>query len=211
MIKVRNKVENNLQDLKSKEFDWLQHYFGLKRRIPKENKVLKEAERKVGEMIHKLKDDRTDIRLKVHKYKVLNGDISHGSSKSKDVSFRSKEPLKTYLEGGEKFIFTNTPVNNGNTYDNITGVFIAPVTGTYYFVLQLCLGGNYVDLSIRKGENLYSWARFFPYYLSCQTVDMLTPLQKGDEVYASKTSSWDYDIMHVGNDLYNTFSGVLIA
>ncbi|XP_060606068.1 uncharacterized protein LOC132758413 [Ruditapes philippinarum] len=133
------------------------------------------------------------------------------SWKSKDVSFRSKEPLKAYLEGGEKFIFTNTPVNNGNTYDNITGVFIAQVTGTYYFVLQMCLVGNYVDLSIRKGENLYSWARFFPYYLSCQTVDMLTPLQQGDNVYASKTSSWDYDIMHVGNDLYNTFSGVLIA
>jgi hypothetical protein len=79
MIKVRNKVEKNLQDLKSKEFDWLQHYFGLKRKIPpKENKVLKEAEREVGGMIHKLKDDRTDIRLKVHKYKVLNGDINHG-------------------------------------------------------------------------------------------------------------------------------------
>jgi hypothetical protein len=38
--------------LKSKEFDWQQHNFGLKRRISKKNKVLKEAERKVGEMIH---------------------------------------------------------------------------------------------------------------------------------------------------------------
>jgi hypothetical protein len=56
IIIVRNKVEKNLQDLKCKEFDWLQHYFGLKRKIAKENKVLKEAERKVEEMIKKLKD-----------------------------------------------------------------------------------------------------------------------------------------------------------
>jgi hypothetical protein len=107
-----------------------------------------------------------------------------------DVYFRSKDLLKTHLEGGEKFIFTNTPINNGNTYDNYTGFFYCYSYRTYYFVLQICVGGNYVDLPIHKCENLYSWARLFPYYLSCQTRDMLTPLQKGDEVYASKTSSW---------------------
>ena len=135
-----------------------------------------------------------------------------GLWKSKDVSFRANVPLKTRLDGGEKIIFTDTPVNNGRAYDNNTGIFIAPVTGTYFFVLQLCLNDNFIDLSIQKGEMFFSWARFNPFmYLSCQSVDLLIPLQKGEEVYTMKDVSWNTDIMNDSNKLFNAFSGVLIA
>ena len=47
--------------------------------------------------------------------------------------------------------------------------------------------------------------------MSCQTLDMLVPLEKGDDVYPAKISSWDYDIMSDDNELYNSFSGVILA
>jgi hypothetical protein len=149
-----------------------------------------------------------NIKLHPNIYYIF---FTSGSWKSKGVFFRSKDPSTTKQEGGAKFIFTNIPENKGNAYDNYTGVFIAPVTGTYYFVLQLCLVGYDIDLAIRRDGNFYSWARFYPHHLSCQTVDMLTPLQQGEAAYATQGTSRVYDLIRVENDLYNTFSGILIA
>ena len=85
MIQVLNNVEENLRSLRRLEFDWLRHYFRLKKRIPKKEHVLNKADRNAEDLIAELERERRDIKLHVEKYKAVNGDPGnpetiHGNS-----------------------------------------------------------------------------------------------------------------------------------
>ena len=83
MIKLRNNVAVKLRNFKRKEYDWLQDYFRLKKRIPRIENILDESKGQAEDLIQKLKNERRDLRVKFHKYKVVHGGkyhtkISHG-------------------------------------------------------------------------------------------------------------------------------------
>ncbi|XP_045187656.2 uncharacterized protein LOC123545400 [Mercenaria mercenaria] len=218
MFEVRNEIESKLHDLKRKEIDFLQYYFGLKKQSPKKiERAVEESEKKVENLILDLKHNRRDLRLKVNQLEIINNrglgnELSlAGSRYVPDVSFRASVPEKTRFRGVEKIIFSKPLENTGHGYDNETGIFTAPFTGTYLFTFHICQGGNYIDLAIMKITHVLSWARFFPYYFSCHNLDLITTMEPGDKVYVQHISSWDYSVIYDRNELSTLFSGVLIS
>ncbi|WAR16852.1 hypothetical protein MAR_031446 [Mya arenaria] len=62
------------------------------------------------------------------------------------VFFNSKTVADTTIKAGHTIVFTETMVNDGNGYDNTTGIFTAPEDGIYLVSLHVC---------VKNKQNLY--------------------------------------------------------
>ena len=111
---------------------------------------------------------------------------------------------------GETLIFQTTTLNEGLGYDNKTGIFTAPVAGTYMFSLQLCVdpGNNMYyaivsdNVEIKKG--LFADAT----YTTCYNTDTVAVLQKESKVHVKCSSSTSS--LTTSSNYWNTFSGALM-
>ena len=54
------------------------------------------------------------------------------------VTFSAKNPLDLTPETNQIIVFQTVLQNEGNAYDSATGIFTAPVNGTFFFSVQLC-------------------------------------------------------------------------
>ena len=54
------------------------------------------------------------------------------------VLFSARHVRDTSPEGGQVIVFYDTLQNIGDAYDPVTGIFTAPVSGTYLFSIQAC-------------------------------------------------------------------------
>ncbi|XP_065806181.1 cerebellin-1-like [Labrus bergylta] len=108
-------------------------------------------------------------------------------------------------------IFRKVITNIGNTYNTETGIFAAPVTGTYYFTLFHHAGGTHTaSLSLIKNNVVVVMTYDHP--STQDTADnggnaVLLQLQQGDQVYVRLDAN-----AHVwGNDVITTFSYFLLS
>jgi hypothetical protein len=100
-------------------------------------------------------------------------------------------------------------LNEGNGYNNSTGIFTAPAAGVYLFTIQLCadsLNNPYYNImaenkEIKRGFFYDSTSR------SCHTADGLTVLKEGHRVWIKMQYSKK---LIESTNYWNTFSGVLI-
>jgi hypothetical protein len=100
-------------------------------------------------------------------------------------------------------------LNEGNGFNNSTGIFTAPAAGVYLFTIQLCtLSGQDIYYDIMT-ENKEIKRGFFYDSASnnCHTADGLTVLKEGHRVWIKINYSKK---LQEGSAYWNTFSGVLI-
>ncbi|CAJ1085917.1 cerebellin-1-like [Xyrichtys novacula] len=108
-------------------------------------------------------------------------------------------------------IFRKVFTNIGNTYNTDTGVFTAPVNGTYFFTLFHHAGGTHTaSLSLIKNNEAVVMTYDHP--STQDTADnggnaVILQLQQGDHVNVRLDAN-----AHVwGNDVITTFSGFLLS
>ena len=106
--------------------------------------------------------------------------------------------------------FTHTVYNYGSGYDHSTGVFTAPVNGTYLFTTKLCAKlhnsiyyGIYVD-SVPITNSTVHGSRAY----TCNTLDAIVVLNATNKVWVQSIHSTG--TFHTDLFRWNTFSGVLL-
>ncbi|XP_060553623.1 hemicentin-1-like isoform X1 [Ruditapes philippinarum] len=128
------------------------------------------------------------------------------------IAFESSKLENETLKEGEVYVFTITLMNIGDGYDNLTGIFTAPVTGLYSFSTQHCLSYSRNSSSsifsfVVNNKEIKNIMFENSEHVSCGTFDALTHLKKGDRFWIKCTSesSLYEDLVR-----WNTFSGFLI-
>ncbi|XP_042368266.1 cerebellin-1-like [Plectropomus leopardus] len=107
-------------------------------------------------------------------------------------------------------IYRKVITNIGNAYNQVTGIFAAPVKGIYYFTFHHHAGGtNIVSLSLMKNNEVV--VMNYDHRTTADGADnggnaVFLQLQQGDHVYVRLDAN-----SHVwGNDVITTFSGFLV-
>ncbi|XP_053374223.1 collagen alpha-2(VIII) chain-like [Mercenaria mercenaria] len=125
------------------------------------------------------------------------------------VAFRSTNLTNLTPTSGETLVFTTAPLNDGNGYNISTGVFTAPIAGTYIFSLQLCVpAGKNTYYAIMVGTEEVKRGRFIDNdFHTCYSSDTFVVLKSNENVYVKSI----YQSYLATNDyLWNTFSGILV-
>ncbi|XP_023154803.2 collagen alpha-1(X) chain-like [Amphiprion ocellaris] len=110
-------------------------------------------------------------------------------------------------------VFNEVLVNQGSAYNNITGVFTAPLAGIYQFVFvaQLCRGhhNNRWYFMVNGVQNLLCHAQVADGQTTLNTCYFMKELKKGDQVWVKQSAescSWASTTSKT-----ITFSGILLA
>jgi hypothetical protein len=128
------------------------------------------------------------------------------------IAFSRKDVVATSYAANQTVIFPTILFNEGNGYNNTTGIFTASVPGTYSFTLQLSVDINeYFYFAILCG-NKYLKRGFVndKDNVKSYSFTAIAVLKKGDRV---KVES---DVNGNGGELYNSapflnfFSGALV-
>ncbi|XP_060584363.1 uncharacterized protein LOC132740473 isoform X1 [Ruditapes philippinarum] len=130
--------------------------------------------------------------------------------KGPTVAFRSNDLVDHSPSSGETLVFKTTTLNEGLGYDNKSGIFTAPVAGTYTFSVQLCVDGGkdmYYAI-VADGVDIKKGWFCDEKWKTCYTTDTVAVLQKDSKVNV-KCSAGSSTLRATGN-YWNTFSGVLV-
>ncbi|XP_052764445.1 uncharacterized protein LOC128206180 [Mya arenaria] len=126
------------------------------------------------------------------------------------VFFNSKTVADTTIKAGHTIVFTETMVNDGNGYDNTTGIFTAPEDGIYLVSLHVCVKNKqnlYYGLVI-DGKDSLRGEMYEHYAYSCNSVQQLLTIKAGNrvwiQVYANDV------VLHQSASHWNMFSALLL-
>ncbi|XP_060584366.1 uncharacterized protein LOC132740475 isoform X2 [Ruditapes philippinarum] len=130
--------------------------------------------------------------------------------KGPTVAFRSKDLVDKTPSAGDTLVFKTTTLNEGLGYDNKSGIFTAPVAGTYTFSVQLYVHPEHnmyyaiIADSVEINKGLFADKA----YMKSYTAETVAVLQKDSKVYM-KCSSGSGNLL-TSDAAWNTFSGVLV-
>ncbi|XP_053373203.1 collagen alpha-2(VIII) chain-like [Mercenaria mercenaria] len=131
------------------------------------------------------------------------------------VAFLAYNIKNTAPSDGGTIVFSTTHFDVGSSYNNETGIFVAPVAGIYMFTLHLCLTGNrfvYLEIDTTKGPILKG--RFIDdgsEYHSCQTATTVAELGIKEHVWIKSGLSTSGPDLWKHSYIWNSFSGALIS
>ncbi|XP_060573145.1 complement C1q-like protein 2 isoform X2 [Ruditapes philippinarum] len=114
----------------------------------------------------------------------------------------------------EVLVFESIITNEGSGYDKSTGIFTAPVEGTYFFTVHVCtanskyspiglvLDSTFVARSINYDTDSYT----------CSSVSAIVRMKSGGRVWVASTSGSTAYVLYTHNlHIMNTFSGMFIS
>ncbi|XP_045167984.2 uncharacterized protein LOC123531246 [Mercenaria mercenaria] len=151
--------------------------------------------------------NRLDLENRSEDFRILKDSVSIPV-----IAFQSRNPSTINPKSGDKIVFTVTLHDSANSYDNKTGIFTAPVSGTYLFNVQLCLASGtkyihyaiYVESTAVTNTLLYDSSQRF-----CNSATAIVYLRKDDGVYTKAISTNGNALREAGYE-WNMFSGVLL-
>ncbi|XP_060601877.1 caprin-2-like [Ruditapes philippinarum] len=133
------------------------------------------------------------------------------------IAFKAGGPTDLSLETGQIIVFAKNMLNKGGAYNNKTGIFTAPVSGTYIFMIHLCIKNkNSMYYGIMVDDTVYTSGRVYDSVAdSCYTADALVVLSGGEQIYVkclfgSSSSGELYEYSSSSYNFWSTFSGSLV-
>ncbi|CAC5402356.1 C1QL [Mytilus coruscus] len=129
------------------------------------------------------------------------------------ISFSAK--LGTSIEDINPWntvVFNKAITNNGNCYNTATGIFTAPIAGTYYFSSTiLTKRKSTLEMSLRVNEKdamlIYACATTLIY--NSATNNIIVKLNKDDKVKMIKYGPWGERPFYIHHS-WSTFTGFLL-
>ncbi|XP_028261665.1 C1q-related factor-like [Parambassis ranga] len=166
----------------------------------------------------------TENRLKDSETRLTNSETRQMNSETQIVALNSKLGIKVVFSARTStsgaigpfntdttLVYGTVITNEGNAYNQNTGIFTAPVAGTYYFTFFYHAGGHQ-----KSKLTLVKNSQFIVDSSDHQTADdkadnggnaAFVQLQRGDQVFVRMTAN-----THVWGDGYCTsFSGFLVS
>ncbi|KAL4235875.1 hypothetical protein ACF0H5_004264 [Mactra antiquata] len=151
----------------------------------------------------------------------LTSEIENKTAELKLVEERVSVPMVAFsahtladysLDTNQILIFQHTYLNEGNAYDNVIGLFTAPVVGLYMFSVHSC---NYsarafyfyivVDNNIIARSTKYNTGSH-----DCASVVTLTKLEIYQRVWVKCASGSSSNQIYDSTHFQSTFSGALL-
>jgi len=107
-------------------------------------------------------------------------------------NLKARSPLDL-CPSGQTIIFTETPYNYGDGYNNNTGVFPAPFAGTYLFTGHFCCTVNkYIHSGIEvDGKDVSRTLGYGKEYISCTHFDAIVMVERSSSVLIKSYYSRD--------------------
>jgi hypothetical protein len=131
------------------------------------------------------------------------------SNENPIIAFSAHTNTKDSYSTGETFVFGNVVLNKGNGYNAVKGMFTAPASGLYQFMVHVCSssGKNVATAIVHDRTVISNSVQYQPSGSSCSTVTALRMVEKGEGVFVKCTyPTWFKNDVH----RRSTFSGVLL-
>ncbi|XP_060566009.1 cerebellin-3-like, partial [Ruditapes philippinarum] len=129
-----------------------------------------------------------------------------------NIVFIAKNVTYKNLVNGGTVIFGSTLVNEGNAYNTSTGIFTAPVNGTYSFSIQMCsYKQKQVVLHLIVDGTTYATVYVYDNgSFPCNSADTVAVLHEHSKVFVKCTDGCTASDIYEDNDRMNWFSGYLV-
>ena len=130
------------------------------------------------------------------------------------VMFSARKVADRSPSNRQIMMFSIIIQNTGDGYDSSTGIFTAPVYGTFMFNVQFCVHSSkwaQFQLAVDRSDNVIL---VFRHYNSDSADVMVTSiahyLSKGQKVWVQSYTSYSSDIVFDQSDCWCQFSGALV-
>ena len=129
------------------------------------------------------------------------------------ILFKAKQPKDKSPTEGDTIVFQEIVQNDRGGYDKDTGIFTAPVSGTYLFTTQFCLyQEKELSVNIIANGKVITAANFGDKVWAhmCSTTDGVASISSGDEVKVQVTYRYSGTVIYPDHRerYWSYFSGV---
>ena len=128
---------------------------------------------------------------------------------TRTIVFKARDLALTRPPDNKKLVFKNNLFNIGESYDNATGTFTAPVSGVYLFSVHLCTPSeSYRYYAIMVDDNTVTSSGIGDedYYI-CYSNDAMVHMTAGMKAWVKHVSGSGY---YSDTKRWNSFSGLLV-